>query len=85
MAKFKLVSALFVFSVLAGCQSAPHQHAQEQPVLDESGNRKLSSEQQFQKELAAEKRECKYGEQKNANGDCERIDSFHRPFRKNGR
>ena len=72
------------FFAFAGCQSAP-QSQQQQAQFDENGNRKLSSDEEYQKELAAEKRDCKYGYQKNQAGDCERIDSFHRPFKKNGR
>ncbi len=84
MKKLLLVVVVSAFGAFSGCQSAP-QSQNQQAQFDENGNRKLSSEEAFQKELAAEHRECKYGEKKNEAGDCERIDSFHRPFKKNGR
>lgn len=84
MKNLYFIFALSVFGMFSGCQSAP-QAQQQQTQFNESGSRKLSSEDEFQKELAKEHRECKYGEAKNAGGDCERIDSFNRPFKKNGR
>lgn len=82
----KILASLFAFAVFSGCQSAPRQaqNQQVQQPVNDSGVRKLSSDEQ-KKETAAEKRECKPEEKKNMNGDCVHADSFNRPFHKNGR